>query len=97
MKKCDPRAYVACMYKSSCGPLGEAQFADGSECEQFNEEMVSRPRTNADTIRSMSDEELAVEIMCPYHIEPDMCNRTGTCVECCLEWLQQPAEEDEKA
>ena len=50
--------------------------------------------TNADHIRSMTDEELAVEIMCPYHIEPEMCNRTDTCVACCLEWLKQPYREE---
>lgn len=50
--------------------------------------------TNADHIRSMTDEELAHEIMCPYHIEPDMCNSVKTCNECCLDWLKQPYEEE---
>lgn len=50
--------------------------------------------SNADHIRSMSDEELASEIMCPYSIEPDLCNSVKTCNECCLEWLKQPYKED---
>ena len=50
--------------------------------------------TNADHIRSMTDEELASEIMCPYSIEPDLCNSVKTCNECCLEWLKQPYKED---
>lgn len=53
--------------------------------------------TNADLIRSMSDEELAVTIPCPNetgmtNIEcdhSDQCN----CRECCLKWLQSEAEE----
>ena len=67
-------------------------------CIDFDE---CKPMTNADRIRAMSDEELAVW-MC------DMC----VCSECCtaciakppacpgesegawLEWLQQPAKED---
>ena len=56
--------------------------------------MKCNQKTNADHIRSMTDEELAVEIMCPYHIEPEMCNRTDTCVACCLEWLKQQYKED---
>ena len=87
MKKCDPRAYAACAYKSDCGPLGEAQYADGSECEQFNEEMVSRPRTNADTIRAMSDEELGVFLEGVGY--DAMEHRSGWWVN----WLQKPAEE----
>ena len=50
--------------------------------------------TNAQYIRSMTDEELASEIMCPYSIEPDLCNSVKTCNECCLEWLKQPYKED---
>lgn len=52
-----------------------------------------KPKTNADRIRSMSDEELAYWVMCPYD-EP-MCGgepASGDCMKCCLQWLQQPAE-----
>lgn len=48
--------------------------------------------TNADKIRSMTDQELAEIIMCPYDIDEDLCNNGKTCLDCCLEWLQQPAE-----
>lgn len=54
--------------------------------------------SNADRIRSMTDEELA-EFFRPsicYQISLGMkskaCN--GWCKECVIEWLQQPAEED---
>lgn len=103
MKKCDPRAYAACAYKSDCGPLGEAEYADGSECEQFNEKMVSRPLTNADRIRAMSDEELAkflfdalsYKTMCAFCVPVKFSSLKcdGRCRNGILKWLQQPAKE----
>lgn len=55
-----------------------------------------KPPTNADRIRSMTDEELANIIECPYgnpcFDEHLPCK--GSCHDCLLIWLQQPAEED---
>lgn len=51
-------------------------------------------KTNADHIRSMSDEDLASVIMCPYDVEPDLCYSRKSCYACSLEWLQQPYKED---
>lgn len=55
--------------------------------------------TNADRIRNMSDEELAVYIMCPaeYDLSFDKlreCNggMNRNCQKCTLEWLQSEAE-----
>ena len=49
-----------------------------------------KAQTNADRIRSMSDEELAKilgnKCLCPPTTE------CVNCFECWLEWLQQPAE-----
>ena len=46
------------------------------------------PKTNADRIRSMKDEELAVVIACPHN--PLECVHPGeNCVSCCLEWLKE--------
>jgi hypothetical protein len=48
--------------------------------------------TNADRIRAMSDEELADFIAncgCPDHARDCI----GSCTDCVLEWLKQPAEE----
>ena len=68
---------------------------------EFNSLKKSRVHTNADRIRSMSDEELA-EFMAPKppHDGVSWCEPIGrvtcgkcSCNECCLEWLQQPAEE----
>ena len=56
-------------------------------------------QTNADRIRNMSDEELAVYIMCPaeYDLSFDkVCGCNGVmnrnCIKCTLNWLQSEAE-----
>ena len=72
------------------------------DCQHFRE------KTNADRIRSMSDEELATHLhdigwdchLCAEHgrldneplLRGEKCDEK--CVEHCLEWLQMPAEED---
>lgn len=55
------------------------------------------PPTNADRIRAMSDEELAVTLMCPNEmglaeIPCDHDDGKNCCV-CLLNWLKQPAGE----
>ena len=53
--------------------------------------------TQADRIRSMSDEELAMNMMCPNEngigeIECDKCDSCN-CYECILKWIQSEVEE----
>ena len=56
--------------------------------------------TNADMIRSMSDEELAVTLTCPNEMgmadipcdKSDKCD----CYKCLLDWLRQSAVEEVK-
>lgn len=51
--------------------------------------------TNADRIRAMSDEELAIELgikQCPDKERWKDCS--GDCEACWLEWLMEPAEEN---
>ena len=71
-----------------------------SECVGFIKFKVKNLPTNADHIRSMSDEELAKFIH-----EPFCDNRTheectisycGDCYQCGLDWLRQPAEGGQK-
>lgn len=50
--------------------------------------------TNADKIREMSDEELAVAIMCPFDLDESSCVKRECCFDCCLEWLRESAEVD---
>ena len=66
-----------------------------------------KKQTNADRIRSMSDEELAKIILCPYDaagkpIEIMPCVRDGNvqefvppedCKKCMMEWLNSEVEE----
>ena len=55
-------------------------------------EVVDNPKTNADRIRAMSDEELANIVVCP-HCKTNWDKCTDDCFTCRLQWLKQPAEE----
>ena len=73
---------------------------DDGKCHYKGECGHKAPLTNADRIRAMSDEKLAELI----DRETDSCAPTGDCERmsrdckaCWLEWLQQPAEEDDHA
>ena len=48
------------------------------------------PKTNADRIRAMSDEELADVVVCPHTGKWDLCR--DNCKKCRLEWLKKPAD-----
>ena len=47
--------------------------------------------SNADRIRSMTDEELAMIIACQDHKQGDECI-DASCKDCLLEWLKQEAD-----
>ena len=58
-----------------------------------------RKKTIADRIRSMSDEELAMKIMCPAEYDLNFnknenCNGNmcRNCYKCALEWLKKESE-----
>lgn len=57
-----------------------------------------KPKTNADRIRAMTDEELAellheiTEPVCPP-MQPHKYCRSGECKKCWLEWLQEEADD----
>lgn len=73
--------------KIADSPYGETE----RECSYY------KPQTNADRIRSMTDEELAISMMCPNEMglaeiecdKIDVCN----CYECLLNWLGAESEE----
>ena len=61
---------------------------------------VTRKKINADRIRSMTDEELSLAIMCPAEYDlnfnkNEKCNgeMNKNCYECSLKWLQEESEE----
>ena len=81
----------SCIGKTLCGEPEDTALV----CV---DRVIGKPMTNADRIRAMSDEELAELI----DRETDSCAPTGDCEKmsrdckaCWLEWLQQPAEEDD--
>lgn len=58
--------------------------------------MEVKPKTNADLIREMSDEELAKLLKSGTFIcgrLKDVCEDMPGCEECLLDWLRAPAEE----
>lgn len=62
-------------------------------------EIVEKKETNADMIRNMSDEELAMAIMCPAEYDLSFNKECGcdgnmsrNCQKCTLNWLQSEAE-----
>lgn len=99
MIKCDPRAKARCPFKTPCCGDEEAYFVEGSTCDKFNQEVLSPPPTNADHIRSMSDEELAKFIPNWSYTDACKCGEhyvdcNNECEKCVAEWLQQPYKED---
>ena len=77
--------------------------ADSMICPDYPEKCrfcgAFREPTNADRIRSMTDEELANIIECPYgnpYFDEHLPCK-GSCHDCLLIWLQQTAEDDDHA
>ena len=75
--------------------------ADALRAQQEREN--PKPVTNADRIRAMSDEELAVWLCDLFSVDTcythcpgyDFCNDAGGLSNGLKKWLQQPAEEDD--
>ena len=87
---------LKCMHKQYCatGIHQPRAFSTITGCSKYEER---NPFTNADRIRSMSDEELAMFIrdtalvdgvFCPY----EKCKRKN-CGECLLDWLREEASD----
>ena len=103
MQRCSKKAYAMCPTRHLCGPVEEATFTEDSECSTFNREVADKPMTNADHIRAMSDEELAVFLSrdlketcdyCQLAVFEGACTET-LCDDAMMKWLRQPAEEDD--
>lgn len=110
MMKCDPRAFARCPYSKECSDSPEhTSFYKGTECDYFNQQVIHAPLTNADRIRAMSDEELAVFLddltcLCVDCNDHDGVNENCPiykqgCGRYCepkdlMDWLQQPVKED---
>lgn len=63
----------------------------------FQKECKHQYATHGDLFRRMSDEQLAVTLMCPNEMgmADISCDHSDdkNCCKCLLDWLQQPAEE----
>lgn len=106
MIKCDQRAKAKCPFKKPCCGDEAAYFVEGSECDKFNQKVLSQRPTNAARIRAMSDEELA-DFMTRRNVT-ESCLRLAdegympteeqkqvlydSLYPVWMEWLQQPAE-----
>lgn len=65
-----------------CSQINDNPHVDMErDCEHYT------PQTNADRIRSMTDEELALTVMCPADITggDTECDRYGNCRKCILD------------
>ena len=66
---------------------------DDGKCHYKGECGHKAPLTNADRIRSMTDEELVNVVPCPLGFSIFRCPIERQCGPCKREWLKQPAEE----
>ena len=84
---------ICITFKANCHNAGTTSKI--VDCSQYK---PWRILTNADRIRSMSDEELAEHIWkkigCPAGRNYVTCGYAGSCKDCWVDWLQQPAEEN---
>ena len=95
---CEQCKYMTvCMAQADClGQIFDPNYDGEHGCTDF------APCTNADLIRSMSDEELAELLSepceCSVDPEEDGYRECGNklCIEYLLNWLQQPAEQQKE-
>ena len=87
--------------ENACRCPNPYQFTgDKNDLEMVEFELVEdqEPKTNADRIRAMSDQELASALMCPNEMGIDEipCNHSDTldCFQCLLNWLRQTVREE---
>ena len=81
--------------KEICNHIENGNLAEWCNAWRIAAKESLQPKTNADRIRAMTDEELAYLIRCGVceliGATLDLCE-TNTCVDCVLGWLKQPAE-----
>lgn len=83
----------------NCGTPITKEYCEDNYPEVCEHWTPKKPKTNADCIRAMSDEELVQFIghnsLCDrIQSESNWCDEHAVCENCLMEWLQQPAEEE---
>lgn len=58
MMRCSPEAFAKCPTRALCGRIEDATFTEGSECDLFNQAVMSAPLTVIERIRILNDEEM---------------------------------------
>lgn len=113
IKHCEEIAHEKCIESAECVSVSDFENAEACyECGEYHKqlalwltelkhrretEIIEPPKSNADRIRQMTDEELAkilcfadCEVLCPANHEH--CN--GDCCGHFLRWLKQEVSED---
>ena len=85
-----------CQWNYSCIGIG-CKKPDDELCPIYNVEAKQNPKTNADHIRSMTDDELSELFYEIYNAGAEdgvayECGQWTNSFEWTIEWLQQPAE-----
>lgn len=87
---CDNCVNVECLWRAPTG---------GNDPPiMFCPDKIEKSQTNAEHIRSMSDEELAVfasDLGCHPSASLKTCRGVGHCPECWLDWLKQEVKDNE--
>lgn len=94
--RCDYRAFARCPYNKTCVSVEETEFAEGSDCDLFNQKILRNPMTQGDYIRQMTDLELSVFLYTTTRACADKnCNACPIGPNNCsviLHWLRQPKD-----
>jgi hypothetical protein len=73
-------------------PNAAEAFGMAMDALRSKQKSESKTQSNADRIRTMTNEELADIIMCPREsYDFNECS-SAVCKDCCLDWLKQPYE-----
>ena len=84
-----------CKYGSECNTANAHGYKVGF-CSFFTQK--TKAQTNADRIRSMTDDELAkwldsLDIICPSKERTYKCGNYDNCCGCLLEWLKEEVKD----
>lgn len=95
MAKCKNCKHLHTLYNRREESYKWCAIVNGRPREDVNRDCASYEQlTNADRIRSMTDQELAT-IMCPakFTRSDKVCDFSHECKDCTLAWLQRESEE----
>ena len=90
MSKCDN-----CRVRKESAKAFDIHWHDESDCPYAKCPVPEFPKTNADCIRAMTDEELAewvTYLHCPHYEDDDyLCD---DCEKCWLDWLKEECDDN---